>query len=72
MIESDVVTLAIGLIFCFAFLFIGLKKPEFMLLGGITWIVVSLTIFISYGEVFMMIGLATGLGSMYWGASRLW
>ena len=71
-ISSEVITLAMGLIFCFAFLFIGLKQPHFMVLGGIIWIVVSLTIFISYGEVFMMIGLATGLGSLFMGASRLW
>ena len=69
---TDNLELGLGLIFCFAFLVIGLKQPTFLVLAGIVWIVVSLTIFISYGELFMMIGLATGLGSLFMGASRLW
>lgn len=60
--------LAIGLIFCFVFLALGMKNPVFRVFAGIVWISVSLTVFISYGQLYLLIGLGMGFILMIEGA----
>lgn len=60
--------LAIGLIFCFIFLALGMKNPMFRVFGGIVWISVALTVFISYGQLYLLIGLGLGFVLMIEGA----
>ena len=64
-------TLALALVFCLFLFVVGLKQPIFMVLSGIVWIVVAMTIFITYGEVFLMIGLGVGLIGLLTGAMKL-
>jgi hypothetical protein len=60
--------LAIGLIFCFIFLALGMKNSMFRVFGGIVWISVALTVFISYGQLYLLIGLGLGFVLMIEGA----
>ena len=60
--------LAIGLIFCFIFLALGMKNPMFRVFAGIVWICVALTVFISYGQLYLLIGLGLGFVLMIEGA----
>ena len=60
--------LALGLIFCFVFLAFGMKNPTFRVFGGIVWISVALTVFITYGQLYFMIGLGMGFVLMIEGA----
>lgn len=60
--------LAIGLIFCFIFLALGMKNSTFRIFGGIVWISVALTVFISYGQLYLLIGLGLGFVLMIEGA----
>jgi hypothetical protein len=67
---TNIMTFILGLIFCFAFLFLGLRNPVFMMLAGIVWILVSLSIFITYGPLFLLVGLGVGFIGMIEGGLR--
>jgi hypothetical protein len=66
----EVIPLILSLLFCFAFLFIGFKNNIFMILAGIIWIITSLTIFITYGQLFLLVGLGVGIIGMLEGGLR--
>lgn len=70
MIAADV-ELGLALIFCFAFLAIGLKRPIFLMFGGMVWIASALTTFMDYGFTFEMIGLGVGIVCLLDGAVKL-
>ncbi len=67
---QSLITLLLGLIFAFAFLFLGMKNPVFLMLAGIVWILASLTIFITYGSLFLLVGLGVGFIGMIEGGLR--
>ena len=53
--------LGMGFIFCFGLLFVGFKRNEFMIMAGPIWIIVALTVFIDYGDVFLLAGIGIGI-----------
>jgi hypothetical protein len=63
--------LALSLIFCIIFLALGLKNPIFMMIGGVVWIGVAFSVFINYGDLFLIVGLGTGVLMMVQGGYRI-
>lgn len=57
----SMISLGLGLLFCFGFLFLGLKWPVFLVIDGIIWIIVALSIFFPYGTLFWLVGLGFGI-----------
>lgn len=66
--ESDT-TLALALVFGFMLIAMGFKRSEFFILAGPIWIVSGLTVFISYGFIFLMISVGLGIVLMFKGVS---
>jgi len=58
--DSDT-TLALALVFGFMLMGIGFKRREFWILAGPVWIISGLTIFITYGVVFLLVSVGLGL-----------
>jgi hypothetical protein len=54
-------TLTLALIFGFMFLALGFKEKWFWILAGPIWIICGLTIFISYGVVFLLASIGLGM-----------
>jgi hypothetical protein len=48
---------------------IGFKQHEFLILAGPVWIISGLTIFISYGVVFLLISIGLGIVLLFKGVS---
>jgi hypothetical protein len=71
---TAILTLAMGLIFSFAFLFLGIRNPIFMMIAGIIWTLVSISIFSSYDPkpLFMMVGVGVGIIALFDGGFRQW
>jgi len=54
-------TLALALIFCIMLLVLGMKEKTLWILAGPVWIISGLTIFIDYGDVFLLASIGIGL-----------
>jgi hypothetical protein len=54
-------TLALALVFGFMLMAVGLKQKQFLILAGPVWIISGLTIFISYGTVFLLSSVGLGM-----------
>jgi hypothetical protein len=61
-------TVALALVFGILLLVIGLKRNEFWILAGPVWIICGLTIFISYGVVFLLTSVGLGMVLLIMGA----
>ena len=57
---SDV-TLGLALTFCILFLMIGFKDKTFWLLAGPVWILCGISIFMPYGDAFMIMSVGVGM-----------
>jgi hypothetical protein len=66
--DSDT-TLALALVFGFMLIAMGFKRSEFLILAGPVWIISGMTIFISYGVVFLLVSVGLGLVLMFKGVS---
>jgi len=66
--DSDT-TLALALVFGFMLMGMGFKRSEFLILAGPVWIISGLTIFISYGVVFLLVSVGLGIVLMFKGVS---
>lgn len=55
------VNLALAFIFGFGLMAVGFKRSEFWIIAGPVWIICALTIFISYGVVFLLVGVGIGM-----------
>jgi hypothetical protein len=58
--EADT-TIALALIFGFMLLALGMRQKMFWVLAGPVWIISGLTIFISYGVVFLLSSVGLGM-----------
>jgi len=66
--DSDT-SLALALVFGFMLMGVGFKRSEFLILAGPVWIISGLTIFISYGVVFLLVSVGLGIVLMFKGVS---
>jgi len=58
-----------SLLFGFGLLMAGFKYRELWILAGPIWIICGLTIFISYGVVFLLVSIGLGIVLMFKGVS---
>ena len=68
--EADT-TLALALVFGFMLLALGFKDKSFWVLAGPVWIISGLTIFITYGTVFLLTSIGLGIVLLLWGVNEL-
>ena len=62
-------TIALALVFGGLLIAMGFKQREFWILAGPVWIICGLTIFISYGVVFLLVSVGLGIVLMFKGVS---
>lgn len=65
--EGDA-ALGLALIFCILLLMIGFKEKMFWLLAGPVWVICSISIFMPYHELFMIMGAGLGMSLILMGA----
>jgi len=58
--ESDA-ALGMAILFCMMLLVLGMKEKMFWILAGPVWIICGLTIFITYGDVFLLASIGIGI-----------
>jgi hypothetical protein len=58
--EGDTM-IALALIFGIMLMALGMKKNEFWVLAGPVWIISGLTVFIDYGDVFLLSSVGLGM-----------
>jgi hypothetical protein len=56
-----ILPILIAFIFCVLLLAVGFKEPGFWILAGPVWIICGLTIFITYGDVFLLASIGVGM-----------
>jgi hypothetical protein len=64
-------TLGLGLIFCILLLMIGFKEKTFWILAGPVWILCGMTIFLPYGEAFLVMSVGIGLVLLFEGVMHI-
>jgi len=65
----EFVNLTLAFTFGFGLMAAGFKRNEFFILAGPVWIICGLTIFITYGVVFLLVSVGLGLVLMFKGVS---
>jgi len=67
---QEYIPLLLAILLGFGLLIVGLKYRDFWFLGGPVWIICGLTIFISYGVVFLVASIGLGMFLMIGGVMK--